>query len=76
MFVKFPVLSILCVPAPTPVLIPVVPFSVVPVIVLAVLIVPNPDAIDPLTNAPVVVRLEEVTPLPKVEEESTSTLLI
>ena len=54
MFNKFPLTSILFVPAPAPVLIPVVPFMVVPVIVFPVVIVPKPEAIVPATNAPVV----------------------
>ena len=66
MLTRFPLLSILWVPAPAPVLIPVVPFNVVPVMVFVVLIVPKPDAIEPETNAPVVVKDEEVTPPPRV----------
>ena len=76
MLTRFPVLSILWVPATAPVLIPVVPLMVVPVIVFAVAIVPNPEAIEPEINAPVVVKDEEVTPAPRVEDESTSVLLI
>ena len=56
MFTKLPDASILCVPPVAPVLIPVVPFSVVPVIVLAVDIVPKPDAMEPEAKAPTVVR--------------------
>ena len=53
-FTKLPLTSILFVPEPAPVFIPVVPLIVVPVIVLAVRIVPNPEAIEPATNCPVV----------------------
>jgi len=45
------------------VLIPVVPFRVVPVIVFAVVIVPNPLAILPEARAPTWVREELTTPL-------------
>ena len=66
MLVRFPDASIRCVPAVAPVLIPVVPFNTVPVIVLAVVMVPNPDAIEPDASAPTVVKDEVVTPDPKV----------
>ena len=73
---RFPDASIRWVPAAAPVLIPLVPLMVVPVIVFAVAIVPKPEAIDPDTSAPVVVKDEEVTPLPRVVLERTSVLLI
>ena len=76
MLVRFPDASILWVPAPAPVLMPVVPLRVVPVMVLAVVMVPKPEVIEPLMRAPVVVRDEEVTPDPRVEEDNTSTPLI
>ncbi len=66
MLTKFPDASILCVPAPAPVLIPVVPLIVVPVIVLAVAIVPNPEAIEPEVKAPTVVSDDVTTLEPKV----------
>ena len=50
---KFPLASIRCVPAPAPVFMPVIPFKVVPVIVLAVVIVPKPEPIDPAVSVPV-----------------------
>ena len=65
-FTRFPVASILWVPAPAPVLIPVVPLIIVPVIVLAVDIVPNPLAILPEAKAPTVVKEEVSTPVPSV----------
>ena len=52
MLAKLPEASIRLVPAPAPVLIPVVPLSVVPVIVFSVEIVPNPEAMDPDERAP------------------------
>ena len=61
MLAKLPDASIRLVPAPAPVLIPVVPLSVVPVIVLAVEIVPNPDAIDPDERAPTCCRDDDAT---------------
>src|SRR5207302_5905046 len=73
---RFPDESIRWVPVPAPVLIPVVPFRVVPVIVLLVLIVPKPEAIEPLANAPTLVNEELVTPLPKVVDDSTEVPLI
>ena len=76
MLTKFPDESILCVPAPPPVLIPVVALRVVPVIVFEVEMVPNPDAIDPLANAPTVVREEVRTPVPRVVALSTEVALI
>jgi hypothetical protein len=60
MLTKLPFTSIRLVPAPAPVLIPVVPLSVVPVIVLVVLIVPKPEAIEPDVRAPVVTKLASV----------------
>jgi hypothetical protein len=53
MFTKLPELSMRWVPAPAPVLMPVVPFIVVPVIVFVVAIVPKPEAIEPDESAPV-----------------------
>ena len=73
---RFPETSILLVPAPAPVLIPVVPFKVVPVIVFAVAMVPNPEAIEPEARAPTVVKLEVSTPVPRVVPDSTSVALI
>lgn len=71
-----PAESILRVPEPDPVLIPVVPLIVVPVIVFAVAMVPKPEAIEPEARAPVPVILpwtavgsvEEIegTPVPEV----------
>ena len=55
MLTKLPFTSMRLVPAPAPVLIPVVPFRVVPVMVFAVLIVPKPEAMEPVASAPVVV---------------------
>ena|SRR5260221_743133 len=75
-FDKLPEESNLNVPDPAPVLMPVVPFTVVPVIVLAVAIVPKPEAIEPLVRAPTVVREDVVTPEPNVVAESTSVPLI
>ena len=72
MLLRFPDESILCVPAPAPVLIPVVPFRVVPVIVFAVEIVPKPVAIEPEARAPTVVSDDVVTPVPSVVAERTS----
>lgn len=74
--VRLPEASILSVPAPAPVLMPVVPFRVVPVIVLAVAIVPKPLAIEPEASAPTEVREEAVTPLPKVVPLRTEVPLI
>ena len=64
------------VPAPAPVLMPVVPLMVVPVMVLAVAMVPKPEAMEPETSAPVLVMLSwvavgmveemEGTPVPEV----------
>ena len=71
MLVKFPLESIRCVPADAPVFTPVVPLRTVPVIVLAVVIVPNPEAIEPDASAPTVVRDEVVTPDPRVLPVST-----
>jgi len=68
---RLPELSILCVPAPAPVLMPVVPLRVVPVIVFAVEIVPNPEAIEPEESAPTEVSDDDVTPVPRVVEERT-----
>ena len=48
MLTRFPLLSILWVPAPAPVLIPVVPFNVVPVMVFVVLIVAKTVQIRPV----------------------------
>ena len=76
MLVRFPDASIRCVPAVAPVLIPVVPFNTVPVIVLAVVMVPNPDAIEPDTSAPTVVKDEVVTPDPKVFADRTAVPLM
>ena len=76
MLVRFPEASILWVPELAPVLMPVVPLRVVPVMVLAVAMVPKPEAMLPEIRAPVVVRLLEVTPDPRVVAESTSVLLI
>src|SRR5690242_6923517 len=76
MFAKLPDASILEVPAPAPVLIPVVPFKVVPVMVFAVEIVPKPEAIEPDDKAPTVVKEEVVTPVPSVVADNTSVLLI
>lgn len=70
-FTKFPEASILCVPAVAPVLMPVVPLMVVPVMVFAVEIVPNPEAILPPVRAPVEVREELITPEPKVLLDKT-----
>ena len=53
MLTRLPLLSILCVPLLAPVLIPVVPFMVVPDMELPVEIVPKPEAIEPLARAPV-----------------------
>ena len=53
MLTRLPLASIRLVPAPAPELIPVVPLIVVPVIVLAVAIVPKPEAIEPTVRAPV-----------------------
>jgi hypothetical protein len=50
---------------------PVVPFSVVPVIVFAVAIVPKPEAIDPLARAPTDVSDEVTIDEPSVVPEST-----
>jgi hypothetical protein len=75
---RLPDTSIRCVPAPAPVLMPVVPLSVVPVIVLAVAIVPKPEAIDPDVRAPVLTRLTSVViagctaPNTPVEEPTVS----
>ena len=52
-------------------LIPVVPLRVVPVIVLAVAIVPKPEAMEPDDRAPVEVRDEFTIPEPRVVDEST-----
>ena len=76
MLVKFPLESIRCVPADAPVFTPVVPLRTVPVIVLAVVIVPNPEAIEPDASAPTVVRDEVVTPDPKVFADRTAVPLI
>ena len=75
-FTKFPETSMRLVPAPAPVLMPVVPLIVVPVIVEAVAMVPKPEAIVPETKAPVLVMLSwvavgmveemEGTPVPEV----------
>ena len=53
MLTRLPVESMRLVPAPAPVFTPVVPLTVVPVIVLLVAIVPKPDAMLPDANAPV-----------------------
>ena len=76
MLTRFPETSILWVPAPAPVLIPVVPLIVVPVIVFVVAIVPNPLAIEPAAKAPTLVREELITPVPKVVELKTDVPLI
>src|SRR5664279_4163101 len=68
MLTKLPLTSIRCVPAPAPVLMPVVPFTVVPVIVFAVAMVPKPFAIEPAANAPTLVNDELTTPVPNVVE--------
>ncbi len=68
--------SILWVPAPAPVFTPVVPLSVVPVIVLAVAIVPNPEAIEPLVKAPTWVSDEFTTAEPSVVADKTGVPLI
>ena len=73
---KLPDASMRWVPADAPVLMPVVPFTVVPVMVFAVAMVPKPDAIEPDVNAPTVVNDEVVTVVPRVVEERTSLLLI
>lgn len=49
---------------------------VVPVMVLAVAMVPNPEAIEPLLKAPTVVSDEVTTPVPKVLLLKTSVPLI
>ena len=63
--VRLPDASIRCVPPVAPVLIPVVPLSVVPVIVLAVAIVPKPEAIEPDVRMPTPVNPDvPVNPVP------------
>ena len=52
-------------PAKVPVPDPVVEMLDDVVIVFAVAIVPNPDAMDPELRAPTLTRLDEVTPVPK-----------
>ena len=59
-----------------PVFIPVVPLITVPVMVFAVSIVPNPEAIEPDASAPTEVNEEPVTPEPKVVAFNTDTLLM
>ena len=76
MLTRFPDESILLVPALAPVLIPVVPFRVVPVMVFPVAIVPNPEAIEPEASAPTVVKLDVVTPVPRVVAFKTDVPLI
>ena len=66
MLTKLPETSIRLVPAPAPVLIPVVPFKVVPVMVLPVEMVPKPEAILPEARAPTWVKEELTTAEPKV----------
>lgn len=75
-FKRLPDASIRWVPADAPVLIPVVPFNVVPVIVLAVAMVPKPEAIEPEASAPTVVSDEVRTPVPSVLFERTFVPLI
>jgi hypothetical protein len=70
-FERFPLASILWVPAPAPVLMPVVPLRVVPVMVLAVAMVPKPEAMEPEDRAPVLVREEFTIPEPRVVEDKT-----
>jgi hypothetical protein len=60
MLTRLPLLSIRWVPAPAPVLMPVVPFRVVPVMVLVVAIVPNPVVMEPAPRAPTPVMEEKV----------------
>ena len=71
MLIKFPLTSILFVPDPAPVFIPVVPFRVVPVMVFPVAIVPNPEAIEPDVSAPTWVSEELITPDPRVVADNT-----
>ncbi len=54
---RAPLASILCVPAPAPVLIPVVPFNVVPVMVVPPLIAPDKLKLVMLERAPEVSNL-------------------
>ena len=55
MLTRFPFTSILLVPPPAPVLMPVVPFKVRPIMVLVVAIVPKPETMEPVAKAPTVV---------------------
>ena len=64
MFTRLPDESMRLVPPDAPVLIAVVPFMVVPVMVLAVAMVPKPDAIEPEDRAPTV-----TSPAPEVTDE-------
>ena len=76
MLTRLPLTSIRLVPAPAPVLIPVVPLRVVPVMVLAVAIVPKPLAIEPELKAATCVKEELTTELPKLVADKILALLI
>ena len=60
MLTRLPLASMRWVPAPAPVLMPVVPLMVVPVMVLLVAMVPKPAAMEPADRAPVPVMAEKV----------------